>query len=294
MSFAEIVRDHQARIEAVLDHYLPSAEVPPGRLHAAMRYSVLGGGKRVRPLLVYFTGYALDADPERLHPPAAAVELIHAYSLVHDDLPAMDNDDLRRCLPTCHRAFGEATAILAGDGLQALAFEILASASSIPEGTRIRMLETLGRASGIRGMVAGQALDLDAVGTTLDLEHLENMHLHKTGALIRASVRLGALAGDGVTPARLDQLDRFARAIGLAFQVQDDILDIEGATETIGKPQGSDQARGKPTYPQLLGLAGAKRTAAELYDDAVQALGILGPAAENLRQIADYIVRREK
>lgn len=296
MSFENDVRDFQSRIEAAIERWLPAPDLPPQRLHEAMRYSVLGGGKRIRPLLVYLTGSALGADLESLDAPAVAVELIHAYSLIHDDLPAMDNDDLRRGRPTCHKVFGEATAILAGDALQALAFHVLASdtAIAVPADRRVAMLETLARASGVYGMAGGQALDLDAVGQDLNLAELENMHLYKTGALIRASVRMGALAADGLNGALLDGLDLYARSIGLAFQVQDDILDIEGQTETIGKPQGSDQARNKPTYPQLLGLEAAKSTAARLYKEAVDALAVLGNRAGPLRHIADYIIRRDK
>ncbi|HTT08446.1 MAG TPA: farnesyl diphosphate synthase [Gammaproteobacteria bacterium] len=292
----EAMRIFQARSEAALESWLPAASVPPQRLHEAMRYSVLGGGKRVRPLLVYLTGTALGVAPEILDAPAAAVELIHAYSLVHDDLPAMDNDDLRRGRPTCHRVYGDAMAILVGDALQTLAFHILSrGGQQNPSATqRLAMLETLAEASGSLGMCGGQALDLDAVGHQLTLNELENMHLHKTGALIRASVRLGALSCAGVSTDQLQQLDVYARAIGLAFQVRDDVLDVEGATETIGKPQGSDSARNKPTYPNLLGLEGAKRTAEQFHQQAVQAMNEFGEAGKLLRELADYIVRREK
>ena len=232
----------------------------------------------------------------QLDGPAVAVEMIHAYSLIHDDLPAMDNDDLRRGRPTCHKVYGDALAILAGDALQALAFHVLAHDPEIRVALeqRLAMLDTLAIASGSRGMAGGQGLDLQAVGCTLSLEALENMHLHKTGALIRASVRLGALSRPGVDAALLDSLDEYARCIGLAFQVQDDILDIEGETATIGKPQGSDLARNKPTYPNLLGLAGAKAVAARLYEQAVAALAGLGEAGMPLRELADYIVSRNK
>ncbi len=292
----EAMRIFQARSEAALESWLPAADTPPRRLHEAMRYSVLGGGKRVRPLLVYLTGTALGVAPEVLDAPAAAVELIHAYSLVHDDLPAMDNDDLRRGRPTCHKVYGDAMAILAGDALQTLAFHVLAHGGhpSLNAAQRLTMLETLADASGSLGMCGGQALDLDAVGRQLNLNELENMHLHKTGALIRASVRLGALCRANIGMEQLKHLDGYARAIGLAFQVQDDILDVEGATETIGKPQGSDSARNKPTYPNLLGLAGAKQTAGQFHQQAVQALAALGENGGLLRELADYIVQREK
>lgn len=296
MSFDATVRALQARSEAALDRWLPPTTLPPTTLHEAMRYSVLGGGKRVRPLLVYLAGEAVGAELEALDAPAVAVELIHAYSLVHDDLPAMDNDDLRRGRPTCHRVFGEATAILAGDALQAHALHVIAQATAggLTPAQRLAMVDTLAGASGSLGMAGGQALDLAAVGRHLTLEELENMHLHKTGALIRASVRLGALACASVTEVTLARLDEYARCIGLAFQVQDDILDIEGATETIGKPQGSDAARNKPTYPNLLGLEGAKAVADRLYKDAIGAIAILGAQGDTLRAMADYIVRRDR
>jgi len=296
MSFDATVRALQARSETALDRWLPPATLPPTLLHEAMRYSVLGGGKRVRPLLVYLAGEAVGAELEALDAPAVAVELIHAYSLVHDDLPAMDNDDLRRGRPTCHRVFGEAMAILAGDALQAHALHVItqASAGGLTAAQRLAMIDALAGASGSLGMAGGQALDLAAVGRRITLEELENMHLHKTGALIRASVRLGALASASVTEVTLARLDDYARCIGLAFQVQDDILDIEGATETIGKPQGSDAARNKPTYPNLLGLEGAKAVAERLYKDAIGAIEILGAQGENLRAMADYIVRRDR
>jgi farnesyl diphosphate synthase len=292
----EAMRVFQARSEAALESWLPAAKTQPLRLHEAMRYCVLGGGKRVRPLLVYLTGTALGVAPETLDAPAAAVELIHAYSLVHDDLPTMDNDDLRRGRPTCHKVYGDAMAILVGDALQTLAYHALAHAGDqrLSTAQRLAMLDALTKASGSLGMCGGQAMDLDAVGRQLDLDELENMHLHKTGALIRASVRLGALCGANVGADQLQQLDVYARAIGLAFQVQDDILDIEGATETIGKPQGSDTARNKPTYPNLLGLAGAKKTAEQFHQQAVQALDVLGKGGKLLRELADYIVQREK
>ncbi len=294
--FGALMRACQARTEDVLERCLPPAGSAPVRLHEAMRYSVLGGGKRVRPLLVYLTGRCLGVADEVLDAPAAAVELIHAYSLIHDDLPAMDDDDLRRGRPTCHKVYGDATAILAGDALQALAFEVLAldvRAAVAPE-RRLQMLQILARAAGSRGMCGGQALDLDAVGRQLDIVELENMHVHKTGALIRASAQLGALAAAGADEATVGRLDHFAKCMGLAFQVQDDILDVEGATEVIGKPQGSDIARNKPTYPNLLGLQGARRAADDLYEDALASLAPLGAAAEPLRELAGFIVRRDR
>ena len=282
------------RVEQTLDHWLPAPEIPPERLHRAMRYATLEGGKRVRPLLVYASGQALGVAPERLDPPAAAVELIHAYSLVHDDLPAMDDDELRRGRETCHVAFDEATAILVGDALQTLAFRIL---STEREGqpaaaTRLRMIQTLAVASGSRGMAGGQAMDLEATGRELDLAELENMHIHKTGALIHASVRLGCLCAETADPARIHQLEHYAKCIGLAFQVQDDILDVEGDTETLGKTQGKDQASDKATYPALLGLEESRRMARRLCDDARDSLSGFDHAADPLRWLAGYIVER--
>ena len=284
----------QARIETVLEHCLPAADLHPARLHQAMRYAVLGGGKRVRPVLVYAAGAAVGAPETRLEAPACALELIHTYSLVHDDLPAMDDDDLRRGRPTCHKAFDEATAILAGDALQTLAFQTLAHspALDVEAPARLRMITTLARASGSRGMAGGQAIDLEAVGRELDIAQLEDMHIHKTGALIRASVLLGALCADDLDEARLDKLDHYAKCIGLAFQIQDDILDVVGDTALLGKTAGADTARDKPTYPALLGLDGARQRATELLAESHAALANFGAEADPLRGVADYIVRR--
>lgn len=296
MNFEEQLKALQQRAERALDRWLPATTQEPARLHEAMRYAVLGPGKRVRPVLVYATGQALEADLDALDSSAAAVEFIHAYSLVHDDLPAMDNDDLRRGRPTCHRAFDEATAILAGDALQALAFRALAHDERlpVPATRRVEMLTLLADASGSLGMAGGQAIDLAAVGQRLTLAQLENMHLHKTGALIRASVRLGFMAAGGTDPAAADALDVYARSIGLAFQVHDDILDVEGATEVIGKPQGSDLDRDKPTYPNLLGMDEAKATAQRLCDEAIGSLDRFGRGADVLRDLARYIVKRDR
>jgi farnesyl diphosphate synthase len=296
MSSHPSFRELRATVERALDRWLPPTSISPSLLHEAMRYAVLGEGKRIRPLLVYATGLALGIERPVLDGPACAVELVHAYSLIHDDLPAMDNDDLRRGRPTCHRAFDEATAILAGDALQALAFHVLAHDEAIRVGAeqRLQMLDTLAVASGSRGMAGGQALDLAAVGRELNITELENMHIHKTGALIRASVRMGALSRSDVDPELIEGLDRFGKCIGLAFQVHDDILDVEGETEVLGKPQGSDIARNKPTYPNLLGLEGARQAAAELHQDALQALAPLDSAGAPLRALADYIVRRDR
>jgi len=261
-----------------------------------MRYAVLAPGKRIRPILTYATGIALDARDDVLDGPAAAVEFIHAYSLIHDDLPAMDDDDLRRGRPTCHREFDEATAILAGDALQALAFEALLhdAGASLDAKTRLAMVEMLARASGSSGMAGGQALDLAAVGRELTLAELENVHEHKTGALIQASVMLGYLASGKSDADLAARLTRYAHCIGLAFQVQDDILDVEGATETIGKPQGSDAGLDKPTYPNILGMDAAKATARNLCDEAIACIQQLGDRASTLVMIADYVVRRDR
>ncbi len=280
------------RVEQCLERLLPSSSVLPKRLHEAMRYATLNGGKRVRPLLVYATGIAAGGNMEMLDRPACAVELIHGYSLVHDDLPAMDDDDLRRGRPTCHRAFDEATAILVGDALQSLAFELLSDAGfTIDPDRRIEMVRILANASGSRGMAGGQALDIDAVGQTLTLPELENMHIHKTGALIRASVRLGALCA-GTEGDRQQALDHYAKALGLAFQVQDDILDVTAETEVLGKTRGKDLAANKPTYTSLLGLNGAREKAKELLDEALGALSGFGDEADQLRNLARYVVER--
>ncbi len=294
MELRELLRTYQSRAEGALECRLPGVEAAPARLHTAMRYASLGGGKRVRPVLVYAAGTALGAPLESLDAPACAVELIHAYSLVHDDLPAMDDDDLRRGKPTCHKAFDEATAILVGDGLQALAFELLASDRTMNIGAerRLAMIAELARASGSFGMVGGQAIDIGATGKQLSLQELEGMHRFKTGALICASVRLGALSAPNATEVQLGRLEKYAQAIGLAFQIRDDILDVEADTATLGKPQGSDQSRNKPTYTSLLGLEGAKRKALELHQAALDALAPFGQAGEPLRQISAYIVER--
>jgi geranylgeranyl pyrophosphate synthase len=287
------VRAYQQRIEAVLERVLPPASQSPQRLHAAQRYSVLGGGKRLRPLLVYFTGTALGVPLPALDAPAAAVELIHAYSLVHDDLPAMDNDDLRRGRPTVHRAFDEATAILAGDALQVLAFALLAADGPNASATsRLRMIECLAAASGTAGMAGGQALDLAAVGQTLTVPELEAMHRLKTGALIRASVLIGASPIGDLSESTWQALGAYADDLGLAFQIQDDILDVEGDVAALGKLVGADAARAKPTFPSILGLAGAKRRAQELMQSACGHLAPLGSQVEALRWLARFVVSR--
>jgi geranylgeranyl diphosphate synthase type II len=284
----------QARVDAALETLFVAPQPELVRLYQAMRYSVINGGKRVRPLLAYAACEALGGVAEQANGAACAVELIHAYSLVHDDLPAMDDDDLRRGQPTTHIAFDEACAILAGDALQALAFEVLCDAalSPVDADTRLSMLANLAHAAGPAGMAGGQAIDLGSVGRQLDQAALESMHRHKTGALIEASVRLGALASGRSDAASLQALQDYARAIGLAFQVQDDILDVESDTATLGKTQGKDQAHDKPTYPALLGLDAAKAYAGELRDQALAALAPFDSRADALRELARYIVAR--
>ncbi|WP_031432934.1 (2E,6E)-farnesyl diphosphate synthase [Methylomarinum vadi] len=285
----------QNRVERALDARLPSDNILPKKLHEAMRYSTLEGGKRMRPMLTYAAGKALAIPEESLDGPACAVEFIHVYSLIHDDLPAMDDDDLRRGKPTCHVAYDEATAILTGDALQALAFEILANDASIAAtpAARLNMITTLAKASGSQGMVGGQAIDLESVGTTLTLPELENMHIHKTGALIRASVNLAALCKADIDPTVAKKLDHYAKCIGLSFQVKDDILDEESDTATLGKTQGKDKDNDKPTYPALLGLAGAKQKARELHEQALESLSDFGPEADLLRDLSLYIIERD-
>ncbi|MDD5176683.1 MAG: polyprenyl synthetase family protein [Sterolibacterium sp.] len=293
MDFFAWMETMQRRTESYLDRLLPSANIAPQRLHQAMRYATLGGGKRVRPLLCYAGGELASADLSRLDNPAAAVELIHAYSLVHDDLPCMDDDVLRRGKPTCHVEFGEATALLTGDALQSLAFQLLAEYPLEADATRqLDMLRLLAQASGSRGMAGGQAIDLDAVGQPLSLTELEFMHIHKTGALIRAAVLLGAQCGKPLSAPELAGLDHYAKTAGLLFQVVDDILDSEADTATLGKTAGKDAAQHKPTYVSLLGLAQAKEKAAELRATANAALAPFGEAAQRLGELTDFIVDR--
>lgn len=284
----------QQRVNNLLDTNLPADNIQPSTLHQAMRSSVLLGGKRIRPILVYAVGQCLNAKLSVLDSPACAVEMIHAYSLIHDDLPAMDDDDLRRGQPTCHIRYGEAMAILAGDALQPLAFQLLTELSAyLPDKNVLRMVEILAEASGSRGMAGGQAIDLEAVGKKLNIAELENMHIHKTGALIRASVQLGALCQPDVTPTQLEALDHYGKCVGLAFQVQDDILDIEAPTEKLGKMQGADAALNKPTYPAILGLEESRELALQLHEDAISNLEIFGDSANVLRELSAYIIGRE-
>lgn len=284
-----------ARADAALARALPDETQPPVELHRAMRYAVLGGGKRLRPLLLYAAGAAFAAPLERLDTPAAAVEIIHAYSLVHDDLPSMDNDALRRGRPTCHIVFGEAMAVLAGDALQALAFDLLASDKALATDAtmQLAMLRALATACGSHGMAGGQAFDLAAIGHTLTPAELERMHVHKTGALIRASVRLGALAAGCDDEAVIGMLDRYGHCLGLAFQIRDDILDVEGATDKIGKTAGKDAANAKPTYPAILGLDESRRQLDLLTSEALGAIEALDADTRLLCDLAHFVAERE-
>jgi farnesyl diphosphate synthase len=291
----EILKRFQTRVEHALNQRLPSAATPPRRLHEAMRYATLNGGKRIRAALVYAAGGALGVAEAQLDAPACAVELIHAYSLVHDDLPCMDDDDLRRGKPSCHRAFDEATALLVGDALQSLAFDILASdtgLNNIDATQRLRMMATLARAVGASGMAGGQAIDLASVGKNLSLAELQDMHARKTGALIQAAVMLGALAKPDIRAPQIEALEQYGRAIGLAFQIVDDILDVEGSTQTLGKTAGADRARHKPTYPAVMGLTEATARARELHQSALESLRALGDNGRTLAELAGFIIAR--
>ena len=293
MSFPIWMSGIQQRTESALEAALPAPGLAPARLHQAMRYSVLGGGKRVRPLLCHAAGSLFEADSSVLDATSIAVELIHAYSLVHDDLPAMDDDDLRRGRPSCHRAFDEATAILAGDALQALAFELLAAPADPAEATRrLTMSRLLARGIGTAGMAVGQAIDLESVGRQLDLTALQTMHRLKTGALIETSVLMGAAAAGVLEGPTHDALREYGAAIGLAFQIQDDILDVTGTTASIGKVAGADAAHAKPTYTSLMGLDGARAAATAQLARARTAIAPLGGAGAELARIADFVVGR--
>ena len=273
---------------------LPAPDIAPQRLHQALRYAVLEGGKRVRPLLAFAAGELANADPERVALAGAAVELIHAYSLVHDNLPCMDDDVLRRGKPTCHVEYDEPTALLVGDALHSLAFQVLGDYRLAEDAkTQLEMVKLLAAAAGSRGMAGGQAIDLESVGKALTVTELEFMHIHKTGAIIRASALLGARCGSGLGPRELGQLDLFAKLIGLAFQVVDDVLDAEGSTATLGKTAGKDAKDDKPTYVSAIGVARARELAQELRQNALDALAGFGERALRLRQIADFIVLRK-
>lgn len=292
--FQPRLSSYQQRVNSALNKYLPSNDPPEHNLAEAIRYSVVGGGKRIRPAMVYAAGEAMGVSTDLLDIPACAIEMIHAYSLIHDDLPAMDDDDLRRGLPTCHKAFDEATAILAGDALQALAYEILAKDdhNELTPEHRINMLSLLTEASGAHGMAGGQAVDLASVGKQLNLAQLENMHRLKTGALIRASILLGGMCQKNITNDEINILSEYSLCIGLSFQIQDDILDVISDTETLGKPQGSDEAQEKPTFPAIIGLEESKQLALEQHQQALKILQPLDEKADSLRELSAYIVER--
>ncbi len=291
--FNQWVASIQQRTESALDKHLPQAHIVPQRLHEAMRYSTLGGGKRVRALLAHAAGDFCHAESEKLDFAAMSVELIHAYSLVHDDMPCMDDDDLRRGKPSCHKQFDDATALLVGDALQSLAFELLATPQLINNPSKqIEMLHFLAIASGSRGMAGGQAIDLASVGKSLNQTELEHMHIHKTGALIRAAAILGAYCSDTQDKMRIKAIDHYAQAIGLAFQVVDDILDTEADTATLGKTAGKDALENKPTYVTILGLSRAKALANELYESAIEPLSTYGSESARLINLAQLITQR--
>ena len=293
--FSAWTRDVQARVEEALDAFLPPADRVPHKLHQAMRYTTLGGGKRVRPLLAYAAGALFDADPSVLARVASAVEMIHVYSLVHDDMPCMDDDALRRGKPTVHVAYDEATALLVGDTLQAQAFEVIAHTDSavVPPARQLTMVRLLAEAAGSAGMCGGQAIDLDSVGLSLTREQLERMHQLKTGAMLRVSVLLGALAGRDLAPPEREALDAYSAAVGLAFQVVDDVLDATADSATLGKTAGKDAADNKPTYVSILGLEPSRALAEQLRREAHEALAPFGDKAQRLRELADLIVQRK-
>lgn len=291
-SLADRAQAWSERVDCCLDRALPGADQTPCRLHEAMRYAVLSGGKRVRPQLVYAGGECLDVGQEKLDAPATAVELIHAFSLVHDDLPAMDDDDLRRGQPTVHRKFDEATAILAADALQPLAFQVIASAAALDDAEKSAIINLVADACGSRGMTGGQSIDLASEGQRLAADELAEMHFLKTGALIRACVMSAACLARDLPPREFEALDRFSRDIGLAFQIRDDILDVAGETGVIGKQAGADQKLAKATWPAIFGLDEAQRRCGELLHSGIAQLGVFGAAAEPLRMLATYIVER--
>ena len=289
-----LLKKYRTMVDSALQQYLPALDQTGTTLESAMHYAALNGGKRVRPCLVYATGTAFNASTEAMDAPACAIEFMHAYSLVHDDLPSMDDDDLRRGNPTCHIKYGEAMAILAGDALQALAFTTLAVGlrNKVEASTIIAMIDELGTASGVRGMAAGQAIDLQAVGNQLSLQDLERMHNCKTGALITASVVMGAMCSENADPETIQKLRIYGEAVGLSFQIADDILDVVADTSVLGKPQGADIAMNKPTFPSILGLDGARQHAVDQRDKALEALSGLGSGFDELRDLALYVVNR--
>lgn len=285
--------DMQARMESVLETHLPPANISPTHLHEAMRYATLGGGKRVRALLAYAAGEFCGATPNKVDIPAASVEMIHAYSLVHDDLPCMDDDDLRRGKPTTHKQYGDAMALLVGDALQSLAFQLISQDKLLKSAAqKLKMLHMLALASGSRGMAGGQAIDIESIGIPLTRAELEHMHIQKTGALIRAAALLGAYSADAPKKEKIEAVDHYAKAIGLAFQVVDDILDAEADTHTLGKTAGKDKLNNKSTYVTILGLSAAKQLASELHSNAMAALSFYGREADLLRHLANFITQR--
>ena len=291
-NFDDRIDAYTARVDSALEHALPAVTTRPERLHAAMRYAALSGGKRVRPLLVYATGECLDVAPQLLDAPAVAIELIHAFSLVHDDLPAMDDDDLRRGQPTVHKKYDEATAILAADALQPLAFSVLANLEDVPATAAIELVQLVAKACGSIGMTGGQSIDLAAEGMALSQAELEHMYALKTGALIHASIISACLLCENLASDDFNALDDFAQKIGLAFQIKDDILDIEGDTDVIGKPAGSDESLNKATYPSLFGIDAARKRCDDLLNDALANLARFGPSAAPLEWLARFIVER--
>jgi geranylgeranyl pyrophosphate synthase len=293
--FGAQLENWRLRMEAALAARLPPADVVPVRLHEAMRYSVLGGGKRIRPALVFATARAVGLSEDDVEAAACAIELVHVYSLVHDDLPAMDNDDMRRGRPTCHKAFDEATALLVGDALQPLAFQLLARDSKLPASPaiRLRLIDTLAQAIGTLGMAGGQAIDLAVQGLKLDIAQVEDMHARKTGAVIRASVLMAAECAPAVDPNLYGALSKFANAVGLAFQIQDDLLDVTGDASMLGKATGADSERAKPTYPAVIGISASQQRVRLLHNQAIHALTPFGERAESLRSLAHWLLSRQ-
>jgi geranylgeranyl pyrophosphate synthase len=294
-AFGQQLVQWQARMEKALAERLPRADEVPTRLHEAMRYSVLGGGKRIRPALVFATGRTLGLAESQVEAAACAIELVHVYSLVHDDLPAMDDDDLRRGRPTCHKAFDEATAVLVGDALQPLAFQLLARDPQLPAdpAIRLKLIDLLAEASGTFGMAGGQAVDLSVQGQAIGIAEVEQMHARKTGALIKVSVMMAAACVPTLTPPLADHLARFATAIGLAFQIQDDLLDVLGDASTLGKATGADSARAKPTYPAVIGVEASQARLQKLHAEALGALEAFGVKADPLRLLAEWLLKRQ-
>jgi geranylgeranyl pyrophosphate synthase len=293
--FGAQLEEWRLRMEGALAARLPEPTMVPARLHEAMRYSVLGGGKRIRPALLFATARAVGLSEDEVEAAACAVELVHVYSLVHDDLPAMDNDDLRRGRPTCHKAYDEATALLVGDALQPLAFQLLASDPALPASPaiRLRLIDMLAQASGTFGMAGGQAIDLAAQGMRLDIGQVEDMHARKTGAVIRASVLMAAECVPPLDPNLYAALTRFATAVGLAFQIQDDLLDVTGDVSTLGKATGADSERAKPTHPAIIGITASQQRVRLLHSQAIHALAPFGERAESLRSLAHWLLSRQ-